>query len=141
MTGRAWTNEEERRLLNELAQGDRLDAIAISHNRTQGAISSRQRHMAADFYRNGVSLGEIAARCRMRESEVKRVLFRRKLIDSSSEFVYVIRDRNDGLNFGYVKTQSEAERICAELPSMFTWEALAELDARLTGIGTGTGTG
>lgn len=42
--------------------------------------------------------------------------------------IYVIRDRNDGLNFGYVKTREEAERICAELPSMFKWEALADLE-------------
>ena len=51
--------------------------------------------------------------------------------------IYVIRDRKDGLNFGYVSTQSEAERICAELPNMFTWEALD----LLTGTGTGIGTG
>lgn len=51
--------------------------------------------------------------------------------------IYVIRDCTDGLNFGYVNTQVEAERICAELPSMFTWEALD----LLTGIGTGTGAG
>jgi hypothetical protein len=42
--------------------------------------------------------------------------------------IYVIRDRTDGLNFGYVNTQSEAERICAELPNVLKWEALDSLE-------------
>jgi hypothetical protein len=42
--------------------------------------------------------------------------------------IYVIRSVEDGLNFGYVKTQAEAVRICADVPSMFTWEALSVLE-------------
>ena len=93
--------------------------------------------MAADFFRNGVAVSEIATRLRMDENQVELALSRRKLLEPPSKMIYVIRDRKDGLNFGYVKTQAEAERICAEVPSMFTWEALD----LLTGMGTGIGTG
>ena len=89
------------------------------------------------FFRNGVAVSEIATRLRMDENQVELALSRRKLLEPPSKMIYVIRDRKDGLNFGYVKTQAEAERICAEVPSMFTWEALD----LLTGMGTGIGTG
>lgn len=38
--------------------------------------------------------------------------------------IYVIKSREDRLNFGYVRTRAEAEKICAELPGVFMWEAL-----------------
>lgn len=40
--------------------------------------------------------------------------------------IYIIRTRGDFTNLVYVKTREEAIRICAELPSLFTWEPLSE---------------
>ena len=37
--------------------------------------------------------------------------------------IYVIKCL-DGRNFVYVETREEAIKICAELPNVFTWEAL-----------------
>jgi hypothetical protein len=37
--------------------------------------------------------------------------------------IYVIKCF-EGRNFVYVETREEALRICAELPSVFTWEPL-----------------
>jgi hypothetical protein len=40
------------------------------------------------------------------------------------KMIYVIRGVNDGMNFVYVKTREEAERICSQLPGVFTYEPL-----------------
>lgn len=37
--------------------------------------------------------------------------------------IYVIKSI-DGCNFVYVETREEAIKICADLPNLFTWEAL-----------------
>lgn len=42
--------------------------------------------------------------------------------------VYIIRGRQDGINLGFVTTRAEAERICAELPEVFVWEAVMCLE-------------
>jgi predicted transcriptional regulator len=63
--GKKWSVDEETRLLDELASGMTILEISNLHGRTPGAISSRQRHMAANFYRDGMSVKEIMERCRM----------------------------------------------------------------------------
>jgi len=63
--GKKWSIEEETRLLDELASGMTILEISNLHGRTSGAISSRQRHMAANFYSDGMSVKEIMERCRM----------------------------------------------------------------------------
>jgi len=80
MAGRAWTRSEENKLIDELAAGMKLDEISLSHDRTQGAIRSRQRLMATNFYINGMKLNEIAIKCRLPESQVEATLMRRKLV-------------------------------------------------------------
>ena len=47
------------------------------------------------------------------------------------KFIYIVRGREDGVNLGYVATREEAEKICNELPSMFTWEPLACLEGEV----------
>jgi hypothetical protein len=84
MAGRNWSPAEEAQLLNELANGVKVDDIALSHRRTRGAITSRQRHMAANFYKDGISIGEICALCRMTPSAVTRALQRRGLTEQAT---------------------------------------------------------
>lgn len=43
--------------------------------------------------------------------------------------VYIIRALQSGVNLGFVTTRDEAERICAELPDVFTWEPLLNLES------------
>ena len=38
--------------------------------------------------------------------------------------IYVIRDVKTDCNLVYVETREEANKICAELPGVFTWEPL-----------------
>jgi hypothetical protein len=85
MSGRAWKSSEEAQLLEELAAGVKLDEISVSHRRTQGAIRSRQRHMAANFYLNGMNINEIILKCRLTERQVMNALVKRHLITSVTE--------------------------------------------------------
>lgn len=52
-------------LINKLASTMTILEISHLHGRTPGAISSRQRHIAANFYRDGMSVKEIIERTRM----------------------------------------------------------------------------
>lgn len=79
MAGRAWTLEEEAQLLEELSAGVKLDEISVSHRRTQGAIRSRQRKMAANFYLNGMNIDEISLKCRLSTKAVEMALKRRNI--------------------------------------------------------------
>jgi hypothetical protein len=81
MTGRNWTPAEEAQLLVELTNGVKLDEIAISHRRTRGAITSRQRHIAVNFYKDGISTSEICTRCRLTQRCVTNALQRRGLLN------------------------------------------------------------
>lgn len=89
----AWTRAEETQMFEELASGMKVDEIAVSHNRTEGAIRSRLRLLRRD------------------------------------DIIYLIREIKTGYNLVYVRTSEEAARICAELPGMFTWEAVLEASA------------
>jgi hypothetical protein len=82
MAGRVWTPDEEARLLEELSAGMKLDEISVSHNRTQGAILSRQRKMATNFYLNGMNINEISLKCRLTTKAIELTLNRRN-IDSN----------------------------------------------------------
>jgi hypothetical protein len=84
MAGRAWTLEEEAQLLEELSAGVKLDEISVSHRRTQGAIRSRQRQMAANFHLNGMNIDEISLKCRLCINAVELTLKRRN-IDSRNK--------------------------------------------------------
>jgi DNA-directed RNA polymerase specialized sigma24 family protein len=79
MAGRAWTLDEEAQLLEELSAGVKLDEILVSHRRTQGAIRSRQRKMAANFYLNGMKINEISLKCRLSVKAVEDLLKRRNI--------------------------------------------------------------
>jgi hypothetical protein len=46
----------------------------------------------------------------------------------STSTIYIIRSKKDGCNLVYVKTLEEARRICADLPGMFTWDAVSCLE-------------
>jgi hypothetical protein len=79
--GKKWSIEEETRLLDELASGMTILEISNLHGRAVGGISSRCRHMATDFYRDGMSVDEIMKRCRMTKQGLIMTLRNRGLID------------------------------------------------------------
>ena len=79
--GKKWTPEEETCLLNELASGMTILEIAVSHGRAVGGISARRCHIAARFYRDGMSNDEIMNRCRMTKQGLIMTLRNRGLID------------------------------------------------------------
>jgi hypothetical protein len=80
--GKKWTPEEETCLLHEFTTEAKIEEIAVSHGRTNGAITSRARHIAANFYRDGMSVDEIMKRCRLTKQGLMLTLRNRGLIDS-----------------------------------------------------------
>ena len=81
MAGSAWKPEEEARFTEELGQGLAISEIAKRHGRTIGAIASRQRHMAAEFYQYGnLSVSEISKKLKITDKVVNDALLRRGLM-------------------------------------------------------------
>jgi hypothetical protein len=79
--GKYWSSEEEKLLLHEFTTDAKTEEIAVSHGRTNGAITSRARHLAAGFYRDGISMDEIMKRCRLTRQGLILTLRNRGLID------------------------------------------------------------
>ena len=79
--GKKWTPEEETCLLDELASGMTILEISNLHGRAVGGISARRCHIAAVFYRDGMSNDEIMNRCRMTKQGLIMTLRNRGLID------------------------------------------------------------
>ena len=79
--GKKWTPEEETCLLDELASGMTILEISKLHGRAVGGISARRCHIAAGFYRDGMSNDEIMNRCRMTKQGLIMTLKNRGLID------------------------------------------------------------
>jgi hypothetical protein len=80
MAGRNWTTKEEDEMFQELAENVDITQIALNHRRTEGAIRSRQRHLAAQLFQGGkLDIGKIGEKCRMNKKQVVRALERRGL--------------------------------------------------------------
>ena len=80
MAGRAWNSHEEARLIDELADGVKIEQIALNHDRSSGAINSRRRKLAGVYYEDGMSIPEIQKKLRMKYEEINRALQRRELL-------------------------------------------------------------
>ena len=80
--GKKWSIEEETRLLDELTSDMTILEISNLHDRAVGGISARRCHIAARFYRDGMSMDEIMKRCRMTKQGLIMTLRNRGLIDS-----------------------------------------------------------
>jgi hypothetical protein len=78
--GRYWSSEEETLLLHEFTTEAKIEEIAVSHGRTNGSITSRARHIAAEFYRDGMSMDEIMKRCRLTNQGLVMTLRNRGLL-------------------------------------------------------------
>jgi hypothetical protein len=102
--GKKWSIEEETRLLDELASGMTILEISNLHGRAVGGISARRCHIAAGFYRDGMSNDEIMNRCRMTKQGLIMTLRNRGLIDSME----VLKIKNDWIRN---KMTSPSERI------------------------------
>ena len=79
--GKYWSPEEQNLLLHEFTTEAKIEEIAVSHGRTNGAITSRARHIAAQFYRDGMSMDEIMKQCRLTRQSLIMTLRNRGLID------------------------------------------------------------
>jgi hypothetical protein len=86
--GKKWTPEEDALLLRELDTITKIEEIAISHGRTNGAVSSRSRRIASGFYCDGMSMDEIMKRCRLTKQGLIKTLQRRGLLKNEKASTY-----------------------------------------------------
>ena len=93
MSGRSWTTKEENEMLQELAEKIGATQIALNHNRTEGAIRSRQRHLAAQLFQGGkLTIEEIMDKCLMNKKQVMRALDRRGLLEPQTKEAFTQTD-------------------------------------------------
>ena len=72
-------------MLKELSEKVNITQIALNHNRTEGAIRSRQRHMAAQLFQGGeINIEEIMEKCRLNKKQVMRALERRDITHNNT---------------------------------------------------------
>jgi uncharacterized protein YukE len=64
-SGRPWTPEEESKMLAALRGGASLEAVAKSHERTEGAITARQQHAATKMAQAGHPIEKIVEDTRL----------------------------------------------------------------------------
>ena len=62
--GQLWTEEEEKKLLEELSV-ENIETIAQKHNRTVGGIQSRRKEIANKMFLNGISIDEISKQTKL----------------------------------------------------------------------------
>ena len=75
--GARWTDPEIQQLLDALAADTPIAAIATTHDRTRGAIESRQREVAADMIERGVAADEVATSVRLTAAQVAEAVEKR----------------------------------------------------------------
>ena len=77
--GKAWTQEEESQLLEEIQKKIPIEMIADFHERTEGGIHSRLRSLAADFYYNNkLSLNEIQLKTSLSLNDISNSIAKRE---------------------------------------------------------------
>jgi len=73
--GGPWTDEEESKLMRELAEGIDFHAIVEAHRRTQGAIAARQKVIGRRMVlKENLTLEEAALRVRLHPNQLKQSL-------------------------------------------------------------------
>lgn len=84
MSGGQWRPQEEKQLIEELTSGTKIEQIALNHNRSSGAIHSRQRKLAGTYYVDGMPIDEIMKKLKLNFKQVHRALERRSLVEGPS---------------------------------------------------------
>ena len=73
-TGKKWTDDEDKQLIDELKQRKTFDEIGELHKRNKGGIQSRVDNHIRDFYRDGHGIAKIAKALCLEETYIKNVL-------------------------------------------------------------------
>jgi hypothetical protein len=77
-TGKKWTDDEERLLLQELNKNMEIELIAKKHNRTIGGINSRRKDIAYKLYSNNNSMEEIILKTKLDEDQIIETIKKRQ---------------------------------------------------------------
>ena len=108
MSGRSWSTEEENEMFQELSEKVTITQMALNHNRTEGAIRSRQRHMAARLFKSGeLNIEEIMEKCRLNKKQVVMALESRAIKCNNTREAATQTN-----NTRETATQTDGEYVC-----------------------------
>jgi transposase len=84
--GKSWSNEEDQQLLQEIQKKVPIDMIAEFHERTQGAITSHLRQIAADYYfHNEMPIDKIQKYTGLSIDEISDAISRREFREKQKQ--------------------------------------------------------
>jgi len=83
--GNRWTDEEESRLLDEIAQSIPVSTIALNHERTCGGITSRLREIAYKMMTGESPLGEVMKRTKLNEFQICEVMEQKAIYEKKRQ--------------------------------------------------------
>jgi hypothetical protein len=72
--GKAWGEDEETLLIEELYSNIDIETIARNHDRTIGGINSRRSQIAYNMYLNNSSMESIIKWTRLDEKYIKQII-------------------------------------------------------------------
>lgn len=107
--GLKWTTDEEKKLINELAENKTFDEIAVSHGRTSNGIEMHISDMAARWKKNGMADDEIIRILRLskeqldeaiktRQRKLESTLIRSNSLDSTNNINLQLTEINRKLD-------------------------------------------
>jgi hypothetical protein len=85
LKGTKWTDEEEKQLLNEIAQNISKEKIAIIHKRNIGGISSRINEIAYRMFIQNILIDEIINKTKLKEQQILDFIEKKKAIKNESK--------------------------------------------------------
>jgi hypothetical protein len=96
--GFKWSDEEEKQLLEEIKKGMKYTDIAILHNRTEGAISSRLRHIAYKLYLNNTTLDDISYMTKIEKKDIEYIIKQRSNMSNKKRYKEHILTKNEDIS-------------------------------------------
>ena len=76
--GKAWTDSEEKQLLDELASNIDVQTIAERHGRTIGGINSRIRDMSYKMYISNFTIDKIVEATKLAKEQINEIIDRKE---------------------------------------------------------------
>ncbi len=118
--GKAWSNEEICRLMGLIQMKKSIHEIAVEHQRTVGAISSRLRHLAAKFHKEDkLTIDEIQVLTGLSSDEIQHAInnTREKRIQVVSKQTTMV-DRKQKIRNTIQSIQTKLTQLTRELDAM-----------------------
>lgn len=93
--GTKWTDEEEDKLLNEIANQDSLRDIALKHKRTECAVMCRLKLIAVRMIEMGLTIEEVSLKLNM---SIEKIQEAQEIKKETSKKLHLVQQNEQILN-------------------------------------------